>query len=170
MKLLKLLFCLALFALVAGAQNRRSLVFFFDFSSMSTADQVRAQDAAVSFAMKNVAPSDVVAVMTFTSELKVVQDFSPDRVVLGVTLGKIVPAPASAAIGINAVDSSLRAIQDAAKILEATPGTKQLIYFSNGVTKAGVDNQAQLEASINAAARAQVQIYPIDITGLAGQR
>jgi VWFA-related protein len=165
MKLLKLLFCLAVFALVAGAQNRRSLVFFFDFSSMSAADQVRAQEAAVSFATKNVAPTDVVSVMTFTSELKVVQDFSGDRDVLLATLGKIVPAttPAGGA-------DSLRAIQDAAKILEAIPGTKQLIYFSSGVAKAGVDSQTQLEASINAAARAQVKIYPIDITGLAGQR
>ncbi len=165
MKLLKLLFCLTVVALVAGAQSPRSLCFFFDFSSMTAAQQARAQEAAISFAQKNLAPSDVVAVMTFTSEVKVVQDFSPDRVALGVALGRIVPA---AALEANAGGdtSRLQAIQDVAKRLEALSGTKQLIYFSVGISKTGIADQAQLEASINAAARANMKIYPIDINGL----
>ncbi len=163
MKLLKLLFCLTVVALVAGAQSPRSLCFFFDFSSMTAAEQARAQGAAISFAQKNLAPSDVVAVMTFTSEVSVVQDFSPDRIALGVALGRIVPAAALAAGDTN---SRLQAIQDVAKRLEALSGTKQLIYFSGGVSKTGIDNQAELEASINAAARAEMKIYPIDINGL----
>jgi VWFA-related protein len=166
MKLFKLPLCLAVLAFVAGAQSPRSLCFFFDFSSMTAAEQVRAQEAAIGFAQKNLAPSDVVAVMTFTSEVKVVQDFSPDRVALGVALGRIVPAAASGANTAGDTNSLLQAIQDIAKKLEPLPGTKQLIYFSAGISKTGVDNQAQLEASVNAAVRANMKIYPIDISGL----
>ena len=41
-----------------------------------------------------------------------------------------------------------------------------LVYITNGISKTGVENQAQLEASINAAAKANVAIYPIDARGL----
>ena len=46
------------------------------------------------------------------------------------------------------------------------PEKKALLYFAGGVSKTGVDNQAQLEASINAAVKANVAIYPIDTRGL----
>ena len=36
-------------------------------------------------------------------------------------------------------------------MLAALPEKKALIYFASGVSKTGIDNQAQLEASINAA-------------------
>ena len=51
-------------------------------------------------------------------------------------------------------------------MLAALPEKKALIYFAGGVSKTGVDNQAQLEASINAAVKANVAIYPIDTRGL----
>ena len=46
------------------------------------------------------------------------------------------------------------------------PAHITLLYFSGGVNKTGIDNQAQLEATINAAVKANLAIYPIDARGL----
>ena len=51
-------------------------------------------------------------------------------------------------------------------MLSSLPEKKALIYFSGGVNKTGIDNQAQLEASINAAVKANLAIYAIDARGL----
>jgi len=63
-------------------------------------------------------------------------------------------------------DRKLQAIQDAAKKLAALPEKKALIYFSSGLQKTGVENHAQLEATILMATKANVAIYPIDARGL----
>ena len=63
-------------------------------------------------------------------------------------------------------DQKLAAIEKASRMLAALPEKKALLYFAGGVSKTGVDNQAQLEASINAAVKANVAIYPIDTRGL----
>ena len=43
---------------------------------------------------------------------------------------------------------------------------KSLIYFASGMQLNGVDNQAQLRATINDAVRAGVSFWPIDARGL----
>ena len=43
---------------------------------------------------------------------------------------------------------------------------KSLIYFASGLNLNGVDNQAQLRATLNAARRANVAFYPVDARGL----
>src|SRR5262249_16486622 len=63
-------------------------------------------------------------------------------------------------------DQKLAAIERVARMLAALPEKKQLIYFNGGINKTGIDNQAQLEASINAAVKANLAIYPINARGL----
>ena len=46
---------------------------------------------------------------------------------------------------------------------------KALIYFASGLHLNGIDNQAQLRATINAAIRANVSIWTIDARGLVAQ-
>ena len=46
---------------------------------------------------------------------------------------------------------------------------KVLIYFASGLTLHGVDNQAQLHATINDAIRSGVSFWPIDARGLVAQ-
>ena len=41
-----------------------------------------------------------------------------------------------------------------------------LVYFADGIERNGVDNDAQLRATINAAIRANVAFYAIDTRGL----
>src|SRR5579862_4022868 len=46
---------------------------------------------------------------------------------------------------------------------------KSLIYFASGLRLNGLDNQAQLHATINAALRANLSFWPIDARGLVAQ-
>ena len=46
---------------------------------------------------------------------------------------------------------------------------KSLIYFASGLRLNGMDNQAQLHATIDAAIRAGVSFWPIDARGLVAQ-
>jgi VWFA-related protein len=164
MKLLKLIFCLAALALAAGAQDRRSLCLFFDLNSMSAPDQLRAQASALKFVQEQMTPADMVTVMTYTTEVKVVQDFSSDREALIAALRGIVPSAAPA----GGADSRLQAIEIASTMLAAVPGKKALIFFSNGISLTGADNQDHLRAAVNAAVRGNVAIFSVDARGLGG--
>src|SRR6476661_9840959 len=63
-------------------------------------------------------------------------------------------------------DRQLAALQTAAKMLGTLNEKKSLIYFASGLRLNGVDNQAQLHATINSAIRAGVSFWPIDARGL----
>ncbi len=66
-------------------------------------------------------------------------------------------------------DRQLAALQTAANMLGKLNEKKSLIYFASGLRLNGVDNQAQLHATINAAIRAGVSFWPIDARGLVAQ-
>ncbi len=46
---------------------------------------------------------------------------------------------------------------------------KSLIYFASGLRLNGIDNQAQLHATVDAAIRAGVSFWPIDARGLVAE-
>jgi VWFA-related protein len=66
-------------------------------------------------------------------------------------------------------DRQLAALQTAAKMLGRLSEKKSLLYFASGLRLNGVDNQAQLRATLNAAIRAGVSFWPIDARGLVAQ-
>ena len=66
-------------------------------------------------------------------------------------------------------DRQLAALETAVKMLGVLNEQKALIYFASGLRLNGVDNQAQLVATTNAALRANVALYPIDARGLVAQ-
>ena len=66
-------------------------------------------------------------------------------------------------------DRQLAALQTAAKMLGQLNEKKSLVYFASGLRLNGVDNQAQLHATIDAAIRAGVSFWPIDARGLVAQ-
>jgi VWFA-related protein len=170
--------------------DKRLLVFFFDFSSMGVPEQLRAQDASLDYLKKHITKDDMVAVMLYTSVIQVLSDFTDDRDVLTTVIRTLPIGEASELAGladtgddnsedtgaafvadetefnIFNTDQKLAAIEKAAKMLSSFPEKKALVYFSAGVSKTGVDNQAQLEASINAAMKANLTIYAIDTRGL----
>src|SRR5215469_6922608 len=172
-------------------RDRRLMVLFFDLTSMPLADQIRAQDAALKFLRTQITKSDLVAMMTFSNDIKVVEDFTDDRDLLerdvkkltigeGQGLEETTSDDSSSDTGaafqqddtefnIFNTDRQLSALENAARMLSLLNESKALVYFSSGITRNGLDNQAQLTATVNAAIRANVKFYPIDARGLVAQ-
>lgn len=183
-------------------QDHRLIVLFFDLSSMQIDDLLRAVKAAENFAHKQMTPADLVAIATYSSDLRVVQNFTNDRDELHKALESIRVGESSsleaqgetgAAGGANAngeeivtqdtseaftpdetefnifnTDEKLAALESLADLLRGIPGRKSVIHFSSGVQRTGVENQAQLQATTDAANRANVSFYTVDATGLVG--
>jgi VWFA-related protein len=168
-------------------RNRRLLVLYFDLSAMPPADQARAYSAARKFLAEQITAQDLVAVMTFQGgAVRVKQDFTSDRAALQEVVETLIYGEKKdagdmpdqttdvgtafgqddAEFNILNTDRQLSALQTAATMLRNLPEEKSLVYFASGLRLNGVDNQAQLRATINAAIRANVSIYPIDARGL----
>ena len=60
-------------------QDHRLLVFFFDLSSMQPDELMRALKASSDFVSNRMTPADLVAVVTYSASLRVVQDFTNNR-------------------------------------------------------------------------------------------
>ena len=63
-------------------------------------------------------------------------------------------------------DRELFALRAISKSLESITEKKSLLYFSGGISRDGIENQASLRAAINAAVRANLAIYSVDTRGL----
>ena len=170
-------------------RDHRLIVMLFDVSSMQPQEQIRSVDAAIKFLGTQMTTSDMVSIMTFGTDLKTVLDFTADRDLLISTLhafhvGESSELSTVADTGADSQDISgsfvadetefnifnsdrkLAALEDAARRLAHYPEKKALVYISSGIQKTGVDNQSQLQATVNAAIRANVAFYPIDARGL----
>jgi VWFA-related protein len=170
-------------------RDHRLIVMLFDFSSMQPQEQIRATDSAIKFLSTHMTSSDMVSLMVFGTDLKTVQDFTADRDLLISTLHAFHVGEASELSGqadegadtqdisgqfvadetefnIFNSDRKLAALEDAARKLQYYPEKKALVYISSGIQKSGVDNQSQLQATVNAAIKANVAFYPIDARGL----
>jgi VWFA-related protein len=173
-------------------RDKRLLTLYFDMSAMPPADQLRAFSAAQKFVSAQMSPADLMAIMMYEGgAVKVLQDFTDDRdrilsiiqtMVVGEdqnsndTVNDSSAADTGAAFGqddsefnIFNTDRQLSALQTAAKMLGSLNEKKALIYFASGLRLNGIDNQAQLHATINAAIRAGVSFWPIDARGLMAQ-
>jgi VWFA-related protein len=169
-------------------RDKRLLVLFFDQAGMPVADQLRAQQAALKFLNTGITQSDLVSVMTYSTDLNVLQDFTDDRdrlvkIIKGLVLGDVGLANGSTGadsegdtgaayteddseFNIFNTDRKLAALESAVKMLGGLPEKKALVYFASGMTLTGIDNQAQLHATVNAAVRGNVAFYPVDARGL----
>ncbi len=170
-------------------KDRRLLAFYFDMSAMRPEDQQRALFAAEKFIRTQMTPVDLVAIMRYSGgSVDVLQDFSADRnkllsiletFVIGEGQGNAeavdngASADTGAAFGqddsefnIFNTDRQLSALQTAAHMLGQLNEKKSLLYFSSGLQLNGIDNQAQLRATVDAAIRAGVSFWPIDSRGL----
>jgi VWFA-related protein len=173
-------------------RDRRLLALYLDMTSMPPPDQLRALTAADKFIRTQMQPADLMAVMEYAGgSVKVLHDFTGDRDELLTTINKLVVGEGQ---GFDLTDSSdaasdsgsafgqddsefnlfntdrqLAALQTAANMLGQLNEKKMLVYFASGMQLNGVDNQAQLQATVNAAIRANVSFYPIDARGLSAQ-
>jgi VWFA-related protein len=171
-------------------RDHRLMVFFFDLSSMQDEDIDRAVDAAKDYVNKQMQPADLVAMVSMSTGLSMDQDFTSDKAALlkvlakyngddatgfangttGSTDGTSDDTNAFAAddTEYNSLntDRELFAIRAIAKSLERVDQRKSMLYFSGGLTRNGIENQASLRAATNEAAKANMAIYTVDSRGL----
>lgn len=168
-------------------RDKRLLALYFDMTNMPIPDQLRALAAAQKFVRTQMTAADLMAIMSFSSgSVQVLQDFTDDRgrllsIIETMAVGEDEnaaftddsSADTGAAFGQNDAefnlfftDRELSALQTAASMLGRLNEKKSLIYFASGLRLNGANNQAQLNATINAAIRAGVSFWPIDARGL----
>jgi VWFA-related protein len=171
-------------------RDHRLIVLFFDLSSMQDEDIDRAVDAANNYINKQMAPADLVALVSMSTGLSMDQDFTSDKAALlkgvakyngsdetglangstGSTDGTSDDTSAFSAddTEYNSLntDRELMAIRAIAKSLERVDQRKSMLYFSGGLTRNGIENQASLRAATNEAAKANMAIYSVDTRGL----
>ena len=173
----------------AHYKDHRLLALYFDMSAMPPGDQLRALSAAEKFVRTQITASDLVAIMRYSGgSVDVLQDFTADRnkllsiletLVVGEGQGDVEsPDDASSAdtgaafgqddseFNVFNTDRQLSALQTAATMLGQLNEKKSLIYFASGLRLNGLNNQAQLRATVDAAIRAGVSFWPIDARGL----
>src|ERR1700678_1620873 len=173
-------------------KNRRLLALYFDMSAMRPADQLRALSAAEQFLRTQMTTVDLVSILRYQGgAVDILQDFTADRnkllsilqtLVVGEgqgsaeTIDDASSADTGTAFGqddtefnVFNTDRQLSALQTAAKMLGQLNEKKSLIYFASGLRLNGVDNQAQLHATVDAAIKAGVSFWPLDARGLVAE-
>ena len=172
------------------ARDRRLILLFFDFSAMDPEQIERSVDAAKKFVDTKMQPADLMALVSLATNMRVDLDFTDDKTKLLVALtaynsgqgqgfengssgsaeGTAETSGAFSADDTDfntfSADRKLLALQSLMQALGRLPQKKSLIYFSNGISQSGVDNQSALRATTAAAVKANVSIYSLDIRGL----
>ncbi|HEY1768399.1 MAG TPA: VWA domain-containing protein [Terracidiphilus sp.] len=170
-------------------RNHRLIVMFFDLTSMQPEDLERSVDAAQQFLRTKLQPADLVALVSLGDTLSVDQDFTADKNTLIREVGAYNGTEGQGfAQGANAnsnqvedttsytadeseyndinTDRELFALKAIAQSLSRIGEKKSLLYFSGGISRDGIENQASLRSAINAAVRANLSIYSVDTRGL----
>jgi VWFA-related protein len=171
-------------------KDHRLIVLFFDLSSMQDEDIDRGVEAATKYVKTQMQPADLVALVSMSTGLTMDQDFTSNKDALlrglgkyngtdetgfanggtGSTSGTSDDASSFAAddTEYNSLntDRELLAIRTIAKSLERVDQRKSMLYFSGGLSRNGIENQASLRAATNEAAKANLAIYSVDTRGL----
>jgi VWFA-related protein len=170
-------------------RDRRLLALYFDMTAMPIPDQMRALDSAQKFIAKQMKSADLMAIIKYDGEaVRVLVDFTDHRDDLLTAINKMAIGEGS---GLDETDTDndasdtgsafgeddsefnlfntnrqLAALQTAVKLLSTLNEKKVLIYFASGLQLNGIDNQAQFQATTNAAIRANTTFFTIDARGL----
>jgi VWFA-related protein len=171
-------------------KDRRLIVLFFDLSAMEPDEIDHAVTSAEHYVDTQMAPADLVSIVSLGSALLVNQDFTSDHDLLkkqlqafgegngqgyeegttGTTEGTPDTGQPFTAddteYNIFNTDRRLEALRSVAEKLSHLQQKKSLIYFSSGMDRTGIENQSELRAATNAAVRANMAIYTMDLRGL----
>ena len=172
------------------ARDRRLILLFFDFSAMEVDQIDRAVESAKKYVNAKMQPADLIAIVSLSTNMRLDLDFTDDKKKVlsvlnaynsgsgqgfdnGATGTSEGAAETSGAFTADdtdyntfSADRKLLALQSIIQAVGKLPQKKSLIYFSNGITQSGVDNQSALRAATAAAVNANVSIYPLDVRGL----
>ena len=171
-------------------KDHRLIVLFFDLSAMEPDEIDHAITSAEHYVDTQMAPADLVSVVSLGSSLLVNQDFTTDKAALkqviqafgagsgqGFEEGSTGSTEGTPDTGqpftvddteynIFNTDRRLEALRSVAEKLSHVQQKKSLIYFSSGMDRTGIENQSELRAATNAAVRANLAIYTMDMRGL----
>ena len=171
-------------------KDRRLIVLFFDLSGMEPDEIDHSVTAAENYVDKQMAPADLVSIVSLGSSLQVNQDFTSDHPLLKKVLQSLNPGAGQGfeegstgttegtpdtggsftaddtEYNIFNTDRRLEALRSVAERLSQVQQKKSLIYFSSGIDRTGIENQSELRAATNAAVRANLAFYTMDIRGL----
>ncbi|MGA8271312.1 MAG: VWA domain-containing protein [Candidatus Sulfotelmatobacter sp.] len=174
----------------AQFKDRRLIVLFFDLSAMEPDEIDHAVTSAEHYVDAQMAPADLVSIVSLGSSLQVNQDFTTDRALLkkqleqfssgsgqgfeegttGTTEGTPDAGQPFTAddteYNIFNTDRRLEALRSVAEKLSYVQQKKSLIYFSSGMDRTGIENESELRAAVNAAVRSNLAIYTMDMRGL----
>jgi VWFA-related protein len=175
---------------VMNARDRRVIVLFFDFSAMEPDQIDRCVESAKKYINGQMRPADIVALVSLSTNMRVDLDFTDDKTKIlsvlssyssgsgeGFAMGDTGSAEGAAETGGSftpddtdyntfSADWKLLALQSTMQALGKIEQKKSLIYFSNGISQTGTDNQSALRAATAAAVKNNVSIYPVDVRGL----
>jgi VWFA-related protein len=172
-------------------RNRRIIILFFDFTAMDPEQIDRSVAAARRFVQKQMTPADLVGVVSLASSLRLDLDLTANRDRIqkvldsytsgqgqGFDAGDTGSAEGAAETGgsftpddtdynVFNTDRKLMALESLMQTLGGIQQKKSIVYFSNGISRSGIENQAALRAATAVAAKTNCSIYPVDIRGLA---
>lgn len=172
-------------------KDRRLIVLFFDLSSMQPEDIERAVNSAKDYINNKMQPADMVATVSLVSSLSMDQDFTSDKQALLAAVSKY---DSSEGTGYDAgsegggtdgtsddsssfvaddsefnslnTDRQLYAVRTVCKAMEKVEQKKSMLYFSGGLTRQGIENQASIRSATNECVKADTALYAVDIRGL----
>ena len=172
-------------------KNRRLIVMFFDLSSMQPEDITRAVDAAKDYINTKMAPADLAASVSLVSGLSMDQDFTSDKSALLAAVGKYDGSEGSGFdLGNEGTDTSaasddsssftaddsefnalntdrqLYAVRTVCKAMAKVEQKKSMLYFSGGLTRQGIENQASIRSATNECVKDDTALYAVDVRGL----
>jgi len=175
---------------VMNARDRRVIVLYFDFSAMEPDQIDRCVESAKKYINGQMRSADIVALVSLSTNMRVDLDFTDDKTKIlsvlssyssgsgeGFAMGDTGSAEGAAETGGSftpddtdyntfSADWKLLALQSTMQALGKIEQKKSLIYFSNGISQTGTDNQSALRAATAAAVKNNVSIYPVDVRGL----
>jgi VWFA-related protein len=171
-------------------RNRRIMILFFDFTAMDPEQIDRSVTTAKRFVEKQMAPADLVALVSLASSMRLDLDLTANRERIQRVLDSYISGqgqgfdagdtgsaegtpetggsftPDDTDYNVFNTDRKLEALESLMQTLGGIQQKKSIIYFSNGISRSGIENQAALRGATAMAIKTNCSIYPVDIRGL----